>query len=108
MRAALAVLLASSLAFADPPADAPRGLVELQPGQPAPVKLSCLPDAEFIASEAAAADDHAFRKKAEGGGIRLSPYAVVAIVAGALALGAAVGASAACAKSPDACGLRKP
>ena len=98
MRTFLACLLASSLAFADPPADAPLDLpgrsVRLEPGQPAPFAGQLLSDEEHIASEKVAASDAAFRK-ATAGKAMLSPYAVVAIVAGALAVGAAVGVAVA-------------
>lgn len=98
MRAAVALLLVSSVALADPPADAPLDLpgrsVRLEPGQPAPFGGRLLSDAEHVASEKVAASDAAFRK-ATAGNVMLSPYAVVAIVAGALAVGAAAGVAVA-------------
>lgn len=114
MKTALAVLLASSLAFADPPADAPmRDLpgrsVHLDAGQPAPFAGRLLSDDEHTKSEAAAADDFAFRKKATSGGNSVwSPYAIVAVVAGSLAVGLAAGAGLGCSRTPDFCGLKKP
>lgn len=95
MRALLAVLLTSSLAFAEPPADAPLEgrSVHLDAGQEAPFSGRLLSDVEHMESEAVCADDHAFRKEATSGGkVLLPPMAVVAIVASALAVGAAVSA----------------
>lgn len=104
MKLALATLLAASLAFADPPADAPTS-AHLAAGQPAPFSGRLLSDAEHVRSEKLCADDHAFRAKTDGQ-VMLAPMTVVAIVAGALALGAAVSAGVMCAKSPNACGLK--
>jgi len=90
---ALSILLISSLAFADPPADAPLRSVHLDTGEVAPFSGRLLSDVEHMESEAICADDHAFRKEATAGGkMLLSPIAVVALVAGSLALGAAVSA----------------
>lgn len=106
--AALLTLFATAAYAADPPADTPVS-AHLEPGQPSPGSGRWLADAEAVKSEQQCQDDHAFRAKAEsGGGIRLSPYAVVAIVAGAVASGFAIGAGAACSKTPDFCGLKKP
>lgn len=91
MKPALAILLASSLAFAEPPPDAPLRSVHLDAGQVVPFSGRLLSDLEHVESEAVCADDHAFRKEATSGGkLLLSPMAVVAIVAGALAVGAAM------------------
>jgi len=92
---AMSILLISSLAFADPPKDAPLSdlpgrSVRLAAGQEAPFSGRLLSDVEHMESEAVCADDHAFRKEATAGGkLLLSSVAVVALVAGALALGAA-------------------
>lgn len=99
MRAVAAVLLAASVALAEPPGDAPLAdlpgrSVHLATGQPAPFSGRLLADAEHVASEWVAADDHAFRKQTEGK-LMLSPVALVAIVAGALAVGAGVAAGVA-------------
>lgn len=99
MRAAVALLLASSLAFAEPPADAPvldlaERSVHLEAGQPAPFPGRLLSDAEHVASEKLCADDHATVKAAQSK-VLLSPIAVVAIIAGAVAVGAAVSAGVA-------------
>lgn len=92
MRCTIAILLVSSLAFADPPADPPQS-VHLEPGQPAPFAGRLLSSEAFVASEKACADDHAFRASAmSDGAIRMSPIAIVVIVAGSLAVGAAVAA----------------
>lgn len=100
MRTVLVVLLVSSLAYGEPPADAPVDLPDrsarLVAGQVAPFSGRLLSDVEHMESEALCADDHAFRKEASAGGkLLLSPIAVVAIVAGALAVGAAVSAGVA-------------
>lgn len=90
-------LLASSLAFAQPadaPVDLPKRSVRLDTGQAAPFSGRLLSDEEHTASEAKCADDHAFRAKAMGG-VLLPPAALVAVVLGALALGAAVSAGVA-------------
>lgn len=93
--AAMLTLFATAAYAADPaPADAPTvtGLVELEAGQAAPVKLSCLPDAEYIASEQAAREDHVIAKavRPNSGYTILPTWGVVALVAGALAAGAAI------------------
>jgi hypothetical protein len=93
MRTILAVLLSSSLAFAEPPSDAPLAdrSVHLDAGEQAPFSGRLLSDVEHIESERICADDHQFRKEATSGGkLLISPIAIVAIVVGCLALGAAV------------------
>jgi hypothetical protein len=91
----LLVLFATAAYAADPPADSPMS-VHLAPGQPAPGSGRWLADDEAVKSEAQCQDDHAFRQSSTAGGkVLLSPIALVAIVAGALAVGAAVSAGVA-------------
>lgn len=95
MRTILVAVLTSAVAFAESPKDAPLAdlpgrSVRLAAGQAAPFPGRLLADAEHRASEAVCADDHAFRERAtKDDALRLTPLAVVAIVAGALAVGAA-------------------
>jgi hypothetical protein len=90
---ALLTLFATAAYAADPPADSPTS-VHLAPGQPAPGSGRWLADAEAVKSEQQCQDDHAFRKATDGQ-VLLSSIALVAIVAGALAVGAAVSAGVA-------------
>jgi hypothetical protein len=92
----LLTLFATAAYAADPPADAPLAgrSVHVEIGEPVPFAGRLLSDAEHVKSEAQCQDDHAFRKATEGQ-VLLSPIALVAIVAGALAVGAAVSAGVA-------------
>lgn len=98
MKITILLFLLPALAFADPPTDAPLSelpgrSVRLEPGQPAPFAGQLLSDEEHVASEKVCADDHAFRHEALGGSkLLLTPLQLVAIVAGAVAVGAAVSA----------------
>lgn len=106
------LLFATAAYAADPlPADAPTaggldlelgdvpkpktGLVSLEAGQVAPEKLSCLTDAEYIESEQGARADHEIAKAIRpGSGYTVLPtWGVVAMIAGALAAGAALTAA---------------
>lgn len=89
MRLILVALLSSSLAFAQAP-DAP---VLLKAGEPAPYSGRLLPEAENVRRTAKCAEWEATTKKAEES-VLLKPIHVVAIVAGAIAVGAAVGVGA--------------
>lgn len=94
----LAVVVSSSALAAEPsPVDAPLDLpgrsVRLDIDQPAPFAGRLLSNDEHVASEALCADDHAFRKEAMTG-VRFTPMQVVAVVAGVLAAGVALGVGA--------------
>lgn len=96
MRTALAVLLVSSVAIADPPTDTPviedlPGVsVRLRPGEPAPFQGQLLSEDEQLRRGRRLAAAEATLAKAEQSQLLPLP-ALIGIIAASVALGAAVG-----------------